>query len=269
MKPATTKTEDAVLTDTDTVVDAVVETAKIKVLNPETDRYEEKVLPKKEAAIVLGSQMKEGWERVGATRLSTDKYDPNMRRCFVNQDRSDPATVRAWELGYRPVNDRHAAREHGHTIGKVAGWEGEVISTGDAILMEVPEPVAQARERIAQEQREIAKQKNLLAARNHMESIIGDATNNDPNSHTLESWNGAQLGYNKSTAALNDEIMRTDANARAAMGARSLQQAQEYQRMQEEGSRSTTFGGFQGKPGFNPLPESPVIRRILEEQLGS
>ena len=245
----------------------VIETAKIKVLNPVTDRYEEKELPKEAASVIVQSQMQEGWERQGATRMSTDRYDPRMRRCFVNSDRSDPATIRAWELGYRPVVDKAASRDHGHTVGKVTNWEGDITFTGDAVLMEVPEAVASTREAMAIEIRERQKQSQLSDARNHMESILGEATR-DGGSRVLDSYRGQDMGYDKTTHAIGGEAMTADASDRSRAGAASLERAQAYSEGLLGGKSSSTFGGFQGKPGFNPLPESPVMRRILEKQVG-
>lgn len=250
------------------VTAAAPETVEVPVLNEESGRWEMKPVDQAKGRVIVAGMMTEGWERDERDRMDTSGYDKRMHRCWINMEKSDPATVHAAELGYRPVLDRRAARDHGHQVGKLPGWEGEVVHSGDAVLVECPVAMVEAREARRGAIREAQKRDSMEAGRNHLDTILSDATHGDPSSGVIDNFRGRQVtGYEKNAQALTPEMLTSDGSNRAMLGAQALVAAQE--RMTQADRGRISFGGFRSAEGKDgAIPESPYFRSIVDRQLG-
>lgn len=236
------------------------DTVSIMVL--ENGDYVEKVLPRPVAVSITENMMRETWEQAGSDRMDTDKYNPAMRRCFVNKDRSDPATVASFERGYVPCRDKKAALASGHQFGKVEGWEGEVAHIGDAVLLHCPGAMVEAREARLRHNREMHRQNAISEAKNSMEAILDPYRRNGDNKTMVTS---------DSSYTERHESISGDSNTdRAMQSAMALQAAMERDRNYgHEAPSKQTFGGFNGTPEFNKgVPESPFFRRAVQKVIG-
>ena len=218
--------------------------------------YVAQVVPRAKAVVITENMMKESWEQAGSDRMDTSKYSPMMKRCFVNKERSDPATVGAHERSYVPCRDKAAAIASGHQYGKVEGWEGEVVHIGDAVLMHVPMPISEAREARRLHEREVYRQTAISEATNSIEAII------DPYRKSGDDQTRVYGGYDAKIQAVSSG----DNNDRAMEGAVALQAALERDRSY---GKSASFAGFGGSPKFNKgVPESPFFRAAVERATG-
>lgn len=268
MRPAK-NTETAPATET-VAEDAVPtpDTVEVPVINEDSGRWEMKKVGADTGRTIVASMMTEGWERDDRDRLNTEGYDQRMHRCWINMEKSDPSTVHAAELGYRPVLDRKAARDHGHQVGKLPGWEGEVVHSGDAVLVECPVAMVESREARRLALREAQKAEGMQAGRNHLNEVLSNATGGDADSGVIDSFRGRQVtGFETRQSALTPEMMTSDQSSRAMLGAQALVAAQERAASADRGR--VTFGGFRSPEGRDgAIPESPYFRSILERQLG-
>ncbi len=261
--------------DTAPVEDATVEaeatapeTVEVPVINEDSGRWEMKKVEADTGRTIVASMMTEGWERDDRDRLNTTGYDQRMHRCWVNVEKSDPSTVHAAELGYRPVLDRKAARDHGHQVGKLPGWEGEVVHSGDAVLVECPVAMVESREARRLALREAQKVEGTQAGRDHLIEVLSNATRGDDATGVIDNFRGRQVtGYETRQSALTPEMMTSDQSSRAMLGAQALVAAQERAASADRGR--VTFGGFRSPEGRDgAIPESPYFRSILDRQLG-
>lgn len=233
----------------------------VSVMVLEGGDYVEKILPRPVAATITENMMRETWEQAGSDRMDTEKYHPGMRRCFVNKDRSDPATVASFERGYVPCRDKKAALASGHQFGKVEGWEGEVAYIGDAVLLHCPNSMVEAREARLQHNREMHRQNAISEAKNSMEAILDPYRRNGDN-RTMVTADSAYTAREEAISGGNTD--------RAMQQAMAVQAAMERDRSYgHEAPSKQTFGGFNGTPEYNKgVPDSPFFRRAVQKVIG-
>lgn len=240
--------------------EVVEPTVSMPVLNPKTQRYEIQEVPESRALTITAGMMKESWEGAGGQALSTDGYNPAFHYCWVTKDRSNPTTNEALQKSYRAhTPERSVADARGHAIENVPGW-GECVTFGDLILTAVPKAQAIARQEAYNAQRRQERAQMLTAGRDHIQNTLDDRVQvHDHKSRIMEEHTRANFEH---------EELDFDRN-RAEMAAASLAQARNYDEYVQESGGRTSFGGFQGRPGFNSaIPESPMVRRLMELQAG-
>lgn len=240
-RSATVETPDAEPITASAVVDMVT----VDEINPVTNRWEKVTKPRTD--VVTAGNMREFNEGM-PTGIETNRYAQDKQYFWAHKDNAHPSTVSALTKGYRPVVPAGTLGA-GHIKQKVDGWDGEVVSHGDLVLMEIPKGLAQRYD----------DQYAQMRARERADLM------RDPAERAEEILDANNVGgkYGRVTVAQNDVQYKSFTSSEGGGGmaeaaVSSLNASREAMRNPDRGAVS--FSGFNGPANNGAVPESPFLR---------